>query len=261
MRLSELKLNCPKCSYRTDASNMRKHIKVKHDEEAMATFNAALLAKKSELNRTEVKTCDLCGHQCASLSGLKSHKRVKHGNPERVVVVVDPATISVFGSDGENDGRSGEGTSEPPRKRFHGVTEGDLAMNRETAGGGGSSRRISCPVSDCDVAVSTRALFVEHLKSHDRRFELEKNVFDKEEDMRKWVADRCKKTTTSFIVNKTVATASGKTIYHNCQHEGFYERTGDVRYGHDTKKQTKEATCPAFLRVGQINAKRRKNGN
>ncbi|CAS00508.1 Protein CBG25978 [Caenorhabditis briggsae] len=140
MRLSELKLNCPKCSYRTDASNIRKHI-----------------------------------------------------------------------------------------KRFHGVTEGDLAMNRETAGGGGSSRRISCPVSDCDVA--------------------------------KWVADRCKKTTTSFIVNKTVATASGKTIYHNCQHEGFYERTGDVRYGHDTKKQTKEATCPAFLRVGQINAKRRKNGN
>ncbi|ULU00545.1 hypothetical protein L3Y34_001186 [Caenorhabditis briggsae] len=79
--------------------------------------------------------------------------------------------------------------------------------------------------------------------------------------IKKWVADRCKKTTTSFIVNKTVATASGKTIYHNCQHEGFYERTGDVRYGHDTKKQTKEATCPAFLRVGQINAKRRKNGN
>ncbi|UMM21157.1 hypothetical protein L5515_002959 [Caenorhabditis briggsae] len=39
MRLSELKLNCPKCSHCTDASNMRKHIKAMHDEERSVTVS------------------------------------------------------------------------------------------------------------------------------------------------------------------------------------------------------------------------------
>ncbi|PIC32472.1 hypothetical protein B9Z55_012788 [Caenorhabditis nigoni] len=116
MRLSEVKLNCPKCSHRTDASNMRKHIKAMHDEEAMETFNSALLSKRAELKGKELKVCDLCGYKCTSLSGMKSHRRVKHGNAERAVDVVDPANISVFGGDVESDRRTGEGTSEPPRK-------------------------------------------------------------------------------------------------------------------------------------------------
>ncbi|KAF1754468.1 hypothetical protein GCK72_021031 [Caenorhabditis remanei] len=90
IRLSEQKVQCPKCDAKGLPSNIRTHIKAKHAAEDLKKFNEALIETKAKIKGTEKHRCDECDKVCASLAGIKKHVYEKHR------AVPNPAEISLF---------------------------------------------------------------------------------------------------------------------------------------------------------------------
>ncbi|EFP01290.1 hypothetical protein CRE_24388 [Caenorhabditis remanei] len=100
-----------------------------------------------------------------------------------------------------------------------------------------------------EVYVSSRLNLVKHFhEEHRAPHEVEDKEFDSVADFEEWLSKKQEETGTTLVTQTARDEGSRNTSYMICKHEGTYVRSGTKKYGHDTKKQTGDALCTAYLK-------------
>ncbi|EFP08906.1 hypothetical protein CRE_18024 [Caenorhabditis remanei] len=175
----------------------------------------------------------------------KNHCRLKH---PVATAPVNPADISLA-----------ENSSEPEKKKYRlctGEVEPLTPVGRISSSVTVQNQRIRCHHPDCtkeedvEYHLVSRAALCEHFRTeHGTDHMLEQVSFKNEDDYKKWLARRQEDTGTSSITQSTREEVGRITCYKKCKHEGSYERKGNMKFGHPSKKWTGEITCTSFLKL------------
>ncbi|KAF1766889.1 hypothetical protein GCK72_006847 [Caenorhabditis remanei] len=197
----------------------------KSGQKEIDEFNGSVQATKAMKKGSDVYKCEQCHKVLTSLGSIQNHIRREH-TMTRTDEALDPALISILES------------QEPEKKKYRVCTTEiqpiaiieDLPETKPI-----SNQKILCPHIDCLSEMD--AVFVSS------RLNLE------------WLSKKQEETGTTLVTQTARDEGSRNTSYMICKHEGTYVRSGTKKYGHDTKKQTGDALCTAYLRVVKIGEK------
>ncbi|EFP11498.1 hypothetical protein CRE_19296 [Caenorhabditis remanei] len=235
------------CLYTAVPTEMRKHLLNVHkcDEGVIDDFNAKVKASKAQQKGTDLYDCLHCAQKFTSKGAVQNHCRLKH---PLATAPVNPVDISLV-----------ENSSEPEKKKYRlctGEVEPLTPVGRISSSVNVQNQRIKCHHPDCtkeediEYHLISRAAFCEHFRTeHGTDHILEKERFKNEDDYEKWLSRRQEETGTSLITQSTREEVGRVTCYKKCKHEGGYERKGNMKFGHPSKKWTGEINCTSFLKM------------
>ncbi|CAI5444214.1 unnamed protein product [Caenorhabditis angaria] len=229
------KIACPveQCGHFGRTDNIRKHLISVHrySEAQMQEFSNSIVYSRAKSRASGVWKCPRagCENLCNTQQGTIKHIKLKHpGEEEELIPKIN--------------------FDKTPRQEIKVVQR--ILRRHSNPSREPREFRYKCPFEGCTDTVTSRIILVYHAREKhttpDKKFILQRECFESEDDFKTWFTARKLETNAKFCTRRSNSDGMKRMINYVCSSEGHYKPRNEPKF---TCKTLDGKNCTAFVNV------------